>query len=141
MSDAPCKHWAKIEAGQTITLPVSADTRCPICRAEEAEAKLAAALKAKEELRDERLRARTAALEAGYNGGDLAEIIRDLKRAKEEAERELNLEPISEWRRDAQRYRWLRVYPNNMLPEEQSLDGQRLDYAIDVILAQEAMRK
>lgn len=64
--------------------------------ARQLERELAAALKAKEELCDERLRARTAALEAGYDGGDLAEIIRDLKRAKEEAER------------DAHRYQWLK---------------------------------
>jgi hypothetical protein len=57
-----------------------------LCR--QLERELATAFKAKEELSDARLRARTAALEAGYDGGDLAEIIRDLKRAKEEAERD-----------------------------------------------------
>jgi hypothetical protein len=38
---------------------------------------------------------------------------------------------IDELRKDAQRYRWIRTHPNNMLPEIVGLDGVRLDRFID----------
>jgi hypothetical protein len=36
--------------------------------------------------------------------------------------------------KDAARYRWLREYPNHFFPEEENLDGERLDAAIDAKL-------
>jgi len=41
---------------------------------------------------------------------------------------------IAELRADAERYRWLREYPHNYMPEEQTLDGDALDDAIDAAL-------
>jgi len=45
---------------------------------------------------------------------------------------------IAELRADAERYRWLREYPHNYMPEEQTLDGDALDDAIDAALRGDA---
>lgn len=43
---------------------------------------------------------------------------------------------LMNWR-DARRYRWLREYQNHYFPEEKMLYGERLDEAIDAILAED----
>jgi len=45
---------------------------------------------------------------------------------------------IERLRADAERYRWLREYPHNYMPEEQTLDGDALDDAIDAALRGDA---
>jgi len=45
---------------------------------------------------------------------------------------------IAALRADAERYRWLREYPHNYMPEEQTLDGDALDDAIDAALRGDA---
>ena len=41
---------------------------------------------------------------------------------------------IAALKADAERYRWLRISPNHYFPEEEMLDGDELDAAIDAIL-------